>query len=104
MGRPSGSFWEARIRRTAFASAESMRERLALGPASRVVELASNDGYLLQFFRNAGIPVVGIEPAANVARVAEERGIQMPSFFGYMAWSGLILVPLFGLTTLVFFL
>jgi SAM-dependent methyltransferase len=43
---------------------------------SLVVELASNDGYLLQFYRQAGIPVLGIEPAENVARVAEEkRGI-----------------------------
>jgi SAM-dependent methyltransferase len=57
--------------------------RLGLGPDSFVVEIASNDGYLLQWFVEAGVPVLGVEPAANVAKVAEERGI--PShveFFG----------------------
>src|SRR5262245_37735227 len=50
-------------------------ERLGLGPKSLVVELASNDGYLLQYFVKRGIPVLGIEPAANVAKVAvEQRG------------------------------
>ena len=47
---------------------------------------------------------IGNAPNFMVKAIAEERGIQMPSFFGYMAWSGLILVPLFILTTLVFFL
>jgi SAM-dependent methyltransferase len=47
-----------------------------LGENSRIVELASNDGYLLQHYRRKGIPVLGIEPARNIARVAiEERGI-----------------------------
>jgi SAM-dependent methyltransferase len=47
-----------------------------LGPTSLAMEIASNDGYLLQYYRNAGIPVLGIEPARNVAKVAvEERGI-----------------------------
>jgi len=50
-------------------------ERFNLGPASQVVEVASNDGYLLQYFQRAGIPVWGIEPAANVAEVAREKGI-----------------------------
>jgi 2-polyprenyl-3-methyl-5-hydroxy-6-metoxy-1,4-benzoquinol methylase len=50
---------------------------------SHVVEIASNDGYLLQYFRASGIPVLGIEPAKNVARVAEEKGIPTLSrFFG----------------------
>jgi SAM-dependent methyltransferase len=50
---------------------------------SLVVEVASNDGYLLQFYKRAGIPVLGIEPAVNVARVAEDRGIPtMARFFG----------------------
>ena len=57
--------------------------RFGLGPKSRVVELASNDGYLLQYFVRAGIPVLGVEPAANVARVAEERGVRtLVAFFG----------------------
>ena len=55
--------------------AEEMIERLGLGPASRVVELASNDGYLLQYFKQRGIPVLGIEPTQNTARVALDKGI-----------------------------
>jgi len=55
--------------------AEAATERLGLGPSSRVIEAASNDGYLLQYFHSAGIPVLGIEPAANVARVAIQKGI-----------------------------
>jgi SAM-dependent methyltransferase len=46
-----------------------------LDDGSLVVEIASNDGYLLQYYRDAGIAVLGVEPARNVARVAEERGI-----------------------------
>jgi SAM-dependent methyltransferase len=58
-------------------------ERFGLGDRSQVVELASNDGYLLQYFRDRGVPVLGIEPAANVARVAQEKGIRtMVKFFG----------------------
>ena len=58
-------------------------ERLGLGPESLVVELASNDGYLLQFFLQKGVPVLGIEPAANVAKVAVEKGIAtLVEFFG----------------------
>jgi SAM-dependent methyltransferase len=54
-----------------------------LGPDSLVVELGSNDGYLLQHFRAAGVPVLGIEPARNVAAVARERGIPtVDRFFG----------------------
>jgi SAM-dependent methyltransferase len=55
--------------------AEAAVARFGLGPHSLVVEVASNDGYLLQFFRRSGVRVLGIEPARNVARVAEERGI-----------------------------
>jgi SAM-dependent methyltransferase len=44
--------------------------RLGLGPASLVIEVASNDGYLLQFYKERGIPVLGIEPAANIANLA----------------------------------
>lgn len=58
-------------------------ERFGLGPQSRVVELASNDGYLLQYFVRRGVPVLGVEPAANVAAVAQRRGIPtLVRFFG----------------------
>jgi SAM-dependent methyltransferase len=60
-----------------------MVKRLALDKKSFVVELASNDGYLLQSFVRRGIPCLGIEPAANVARVAEEKGVPtLVKFFG----------------------
>lgn len=52
-----------------------MLDRHDLGADSLVVEVASNDGYLLQFYHEADVPVLGVEPAANIARVAEERGI-----------------------------
>ncbi|MDP2709977.1 MAG: class I SAM-dependent methyltransferase [Solirubrobacteraceae bacterium] len=54
---------------------EQMVARLGLGASSHVVELASNDGYLLQYFMQRGIPVLGVEPTANTARVALEKGI-----------------------------
>src|SRR5882724_4791118 len=49
---------------------EAMIERFGLGSRSRVVEIASNDGYLLQYFVARGVPALGVEPAANVARAA----------------------------------
>ena len=62
---------------------EMMRERFGLGAGSRVVEIASNDGYLLQHFLAMGIGVLGIEPAANVAEAARARGIpSRVEFFG----------------------
>jgi hypothetical protein len=62
---------------------DMMAERFGVGPNSLVVELASNDGYLLQYFVEKGVPVLGIEPARNVARVAIERGIPtLVEFFG----------------------
>jgi SAM-dependent methyltransferase len=62
---------------------DMIAQRLELGAESRVVELASNDGYLLQYFVEKGIPVLGIEPAANVAKVAEEAGVRtLVKFFG----------------------
>ncbi len=58
-------------------------ERFGLGSASRVVEIASNDGYLLRWFVERGVPVLGIEPAANVAKAAEALGIPTRvRFFG----------------------
>ena len=63
--------------------ASDMVDRFDLDSGSQVVELASNDGYLLQFFIERGIPVLGVEPAANVARVAIEKGIPtLVEFFG----------------------
>ena len=57
--------------------------RFGFNKNSQIVEIASNDGYLLQYFKKNGIPVLGIEPAANVARVAEEKGIPtLIKFFG----------------------
>jgi SAM-dependent methyltransferase len=55
--------------------AEAMTERFGLGPDSLVIEVASNDGYLLQHFKAAGVPVLGIEPTANTAEVAVAKGI-----------------------------
>jgi SAM-dependent methyltransferase len=58
-------------------------ETRKLGPDSLVVEAASNDGYLLKNYVAAGVPVLGIEPAVNIAKVATERGITtLPEFFG----------------------
>ena len=54
---------------------EEMVERLGLRADSQVIELASNDGYLLQYFQQAGIPVLGIEPTRNTATAALEKGI-----------------------------
>jgi ubiquinone/menaquinone biosynthesis C-methylase UbiE len=63
--------------------AETMTERLSLGPASYVIELGSNDGYLIQFFVEKGIPVLGIDPAANIAGAAAARGVPtLVTFFG----------------------
>jgi SAM-dependent methyltransferase len=60
-----------------------MIKRFGLGAKSRVVEIASNDGYLLQYFVAAGVQVLGVEPAANVAKVAEEKGVPtLVRFFG----------------------
>ncbi|CAA7625522.1 class I SAM-dependent methyltransferase [Magnetospirillum sp. UT-4] len=62
---------------------EAMIARLGLNGASRVVELASNDGYLLRHFVARGIPALGIEPAANVARAALAQGVPTRvAFFG----------------------
>ena len=73
---------------TVVQNAEGIARRMmsgeALGPDSLVIEIASNDGYLLQHYHHKGIPVLGIEPAANIARVArDERGIPtLCEFFG----------------------
>lgn len=62
---------------------EYMTKNFDIGKNSKVIEIASNDGYLLQYFKEKGIPILGIEPAKNVAKVAEEKGIPTISeFFG----------------------
>lgn len=61
----------------------AMTERFGLGPGKTVVELASNDGYLLQYFRPRGVRVLGVEPSGNVAAAAVEKGIEtLVEFFG----------------------
>jgi SAM-dependent methyltransferase len=71
--------WVEHMRRYA----DQIIGQLGLGPRSLVVEVASNDGYLLQHFVRKGIPVLGIEPAANVAKVAVEKGVPtLVKFFG----------------------
>jgi SAM-dependent methyltransferase len=71
--------WVAHARRYC----EAITRRLGLGPQSLAVELASNDGYLLQHFAPLGVPVLGVEPAANVAKVAIDKGIPTRvDFFG----------------------
>jgi predicted TPR repeat methyltransferase len=63
--------------------ASAMAKRLSLSQDSLVVELASNDGYLLQYFKQLNVPVLGIEPAANVAAAAEAKGVPtLVDFFG----------------------
>ncbi|MBE69370.1 MAG: SAM-dependent methyltransferase [Thalassospira sp.] len=62
---------------------EAAAERLDLGKDSFVVEVASNDGYLLQHFVAKSIPVLGVEPAANIAKEAEKKGVKsLVAFFG----------------------
>ncbi|MGI0483656.1 methyltransferase domain-containing protein [Geminocystis sp. CENA526] len=62
---------------------ELMIDRFQFNQSSQVIEIASNDGYLLQFFQTRNIPVLGVEPARNVAKVAIEKGIDtVVKFFG----------------------
>jgi 2-polyprenyl-3-methyl-5-hydroxy-6-metoxy-1,4-benzoquinol methylase len=62
---------------------EMMVERFGFDRQSQIVEIASNDGYLLQYFRDKNIPVLGVEPAANVAEAARKNGIpSLVKFFG----------------------
>lgn len=63
--------------------ADAMAERFELDSSSQVVEIASNDGYLLQYFVARNVPVLGIEPAANAAKIAMDRGVPSEvAFFG----------------------
>ena len=73
------SSWLAHSR----AYAEGAIERLKLDGRSHVVEIASNDGYLLQYFAERGIPCLGVEPTASTAQAARARGLQViGEFFG----------------------
>lgn len=66
--------------------AESLLDKLSIGSNSLVMEIGSNDGHLLSFFQKKGIPVLGIDPAENIAKVANDRGIPtMGVFFGLSA-------------------
>jgi SAM-dependent methyltransferase len=70
---------------------DKMIKRFGLGKQSFVVEVASNDGYLLQYFVRRDVPVLGIEPAANVAKVAVEKGVPTQvRFFGVQAATDLV--------------
>jgi hypothetical protein len=69
---------------------EQVTKRFGIGATSRVVEIASNDGYLLQHFVKQGVPALGVEPAANVAKVAVARGVPTEvCFFGRDTAAGL---------------
>ena len=62
---------------------DMITDKLKLGSNSQVIEIASNDGYLLQYFVRKGIPALGIEPAANIAAEAKKKGIKtIIKFFG----------------------
>ncbi len=68
-----------------------MIERFQLGTTSRVVEIASNDGYLLQYFVERQVPALGVEPAANVARAAIAKGVPtVVKFFGQQTAAELV--------------
>lgn len=71
--------------------ADAMKASLGLDAKCLVVELASNDGYLLSFFQNLGIPVLGVEPANNVASIARESGVPtLTEFFGAHTAEGIL--------------
>ena len=77
------SFSDTMLTHAETLAADLSRSRQLNGD-SMVVEIASNDGYLLQYYRRAGIPVLGIEPALNIAPAAKARGIPtITEFFSY---------------------
>jgi SAM-dependent methyltransferase len=79
------SFSDTMLRHARQLAGKLLRDR-NLDGRSLVVEVASNDGYLLQFYQQAGVPVLGIEPAQNIARIAREKGITtIGEFFGVEA-------------------
>jgi SAM-dependent methyltransferase len=88
--------WVAHAKRYA----DTMVDSLGLGPDSLVTEVASNDGYLLQHFVARGVPVLGVEPAANIAEVARAKGIRTEVHF-LGAETGAALAAEFGRADLV---
>lgn len=83
------SFSETWLRHAREYAEEAIR-RFDLTSQNLVVEVGSNDGYLLQYFRGRGIPVLGVEPAQNVAKAAQEKGIPtLAQFFGMRTAAGL---------------
>ncbi|WP_158414181.1 class I SAM-dependent methyltransferase [Geobacter pickeringii] len=69
------------VHRHASSLAESFQRRFSLNKDSRVVEIASNDGTVLQYFKKTGVQTLGVEPAANIAKVAIESGIETVNEF-----------------------
>jgi len=68
-----------------------MLNRFSFDKNNLVIEIASNDGYLLQYFKKKGIPILGIEPAANIVKIAEQKGIPtIVKFFGVKTANDLI--------------
>src|SRR5262245_15485016 len=63
------------------AYVEKVKAKYRLGPASMFVEIASNDGYLLQYVKEAGIPCLGVEPTASTAKAARQKGIDTRELF-----------------------
>ena len=83
------SFSDRMLRHAREAADRYIRE-FSLDPKSFVVEIASNDGYFLQYFNSAKVPSLGIEPAANIAKVAQQKGIDtLVGFFGTQLAQGL---------------
>lgn len=65
-------------------TADYLTKRLKLGPQSLVLEIASNDGAQLQYFKQLGVQILGVDPAQNIAQIANEKGIPtIPDFFNY---------------------
>ncbi|RYH05772.1 MAG: methyltransferase domain-containing protein [Alphaproteobacteria bacterium] len=70
---------------------ETMSERFGLGPQSRVIEVAANDGYLLQYVKAKGIPCLGVEPTTSTAEAARAKGIEIvEDFFGVSVAESLV--------------
>jgi 2-polyprenyl-3-methyl-5-hydroxy-6-metoxy-1,4-benzoquinol methylase len=73
------------------AYTQMMVKRFGFNAQSQVIEIASNDGYLLQYFKEQGVPVLGIEPTANTAAAAKEKGIEsVVDFFGVRLATALV--------------